>query len=88
MSLGGLALATGMVVDDSIVVLENIARMREQGMSIVEAAMKGAREVSMALHRIDADRRWPVFFPLVFVQVVAGQLFLRPGADRQRSRWG
>ncbi len=74
MSLGGLALATGMVVDDSIVVLENIARMREQGMGIVEAAVKGAREVSMAV-TASTLTTVAVFFPLVFVQGVAGQLF-------------
>ncbi|MEP6938913.1 MAG: efflux RND transporter permease subunit [Rudaea sp.] len=74
MSLGGLALATGMVVDDSIVVLENIARMREKGMGIVEASMKGAREVSMAVIASTLTTV-AVFFPLVFVQGVAGQLF-------------
>ena len=74
MSLGGLALATGMVVDDSIVVLENIARMREQGLSIVDAAVKGAREVSMAV-TASTLTTVAVFFPLVFVQGVAGQLF-------------
>jgi HAE1 family hydrophobic/amphiphilic exporter-1 len=74
MSLGGLALATGMVVDDSIVVLENIARLRERGMGIVDAAVKGAREVSMAVIASTLTTV-SVFFPLVFVQGVAGQLF-------------
>ncbi len=74
MSLGGLALATGMVVDDSIVVLENIARLREKGMGIVEASVKGAREVSMAVIASTLTTV-AVFFPLVFVQGVAGQLF-------------
>jgi HAE1 family hydrophobic/amphiphilic exporter-1 len=74
MSLGGLALATGMVVDDSIVVLENIARMRESGLTILEAAVKGAREVSMAVIASTLTTV-AVFFPLVFVQGVAGQLF-------------
>ncbi len=74
MSLGGLALATGMVVDDSIVVLENIARMREAGATILQAAVKGAREVSMAVIASTLTTV-AVFFPLVFVQGVAGQLF-------------
>ncbi|MEP6485352.1 MAG: efflux RND transporter permease subunit [Rudaea sp.] len=74
MSLGGLALATGMVVDDSIVVLENIARLREHGIGIVEASVKGAREVSMAVIASTLTTV-AVFFPLVFVQGVAGQLF-------------
>ncbi len=74
MSLGGLALATGMVVDDSIVVLENIARMREQGATILQAAVRGAREVSMAV-TASTLTTVAVFFPLVFVQGIAGQLF-------------
>lgn len=74
MSLGGLALATGMVVDDSIVVLENIARLREKGMGIVEAAVQGTKEVGMAV-TASTLTTVAVFFPLVFVQGVAGQLF-------------
>ncbi len=74
MSLGGLALATGMVVDDSIVVLENIARLRERGAGIVEAAVRGAAEVGMAV-TASTLTTVAVFFPLVFVQGVAGQLF-------------
>src|SRR5690606_12253823 len=74
MSLGGLALATGMVVDDSIVVLENIARLREKGLSVIDATVKGASEVSMAI-TASTLTTVAVFFPLVFVQGVAGQLF-------------
>ncbi|HEX7112571.1 MAG TPA: efflux RND transporter permease subunit, partial [Mizugakiibacter sp.] len=74
MSLGGLALATGMVVDDSIVVLENIARLREKGASILEASVKGAAEVGMAV-TASTLTTVAVFFPLVFVQGVGGQLF-------------
>ena len=74
MSLGGLALATGMVVDDSIVVLENIARLREKGMPIVQAAVRGTAEVGMAV-TASTLTTVAVFFPLVFVQGVAGQLF-------------
>lgn len=74
MSLGGLALATGMVVDDSIVVLENIARERERGAGIVEAAVRGASGVGMAV-TASTLTTVAVFFPLVFVQGIAGQLF-------------
>ncbi|MEO8673231.1 MAG: efflux RND transporter permease subunit [Tahibacter sp.] len=74
MSLGGLALATGMVVDDSIVVLENIARLREKGASILEAAIQGTKGVGMAV-TASTLTTVAVFFPLVFVQGVAGQLF-------------
>ena len=74
MSLGWLALATGMVVDDSIVVLENIARKREAGMGIVQAAVAGASEVGMAV-TASTLTTVAVFLPLVFVQGIAGQLF-------------
>jgi HAE1 family hydrophobic/amphiphilic exporter-1 len=74
MSLAGLALATGMVVDDSIVVLESIAKQRERGLGILAAAIAGAKEVSMAVVASTLTTV-AVFFPLVFVQGVAGQLF-------------
>lgn len=74
MSLGGIALAIGMLVDNAIVVLENIARYKEQGMAPMEAAKKGASEVAMAI-TASTLTTVAVFFPLVFVEGVAGQLF-------------
>ena len=74
MSLGGLALATGLVVDDSIVVLESIAKARERGMGVLEAAIKGTKEVSLAV-MASTLTTIAVFLPLVFVGQVAGQLF-------------
>ena len=74
MSLGGLALATGLVVDDSIVVLESIAKARERGLGILEAAIAGTREVFMAVVASTLTTI-AVFLPLVFVDGIAGQLF-------------
>ncbi len=74
MSLGGLALATGLVVDDSIVVLESIAKARERGLGVLEAAIAGTREVSMAVVASTLTTV-AVFLPLVFVQGIAGELF-------------
>ncbi len=74
MSLSGLALATGLVVDDSIVVLESIAKARERGLGILDAAVAGTREVSMAVVASTLTTI-AVFLPLVFVQGIAGQLF-------------
>ncbi|MEE7548252.1 efflux RND transporter permease subunit, partial [Xanthomonas sp. Kuri4-1] len=74
MSLGGLALATGLVVDDSIVVLESIAKARERGLGVLEAAIAGTREVSMAV-MASTLTTIAVFLPLVFVDGIAGQLF-------------
>lgn len=74
MSLGGLALGIGLLVDNSIVVLENIARHREMGKGIAQAARAGASEVSQAVIASTLTTI-AVFFPLVFVQGIAGQLF-------------
>ena len=74
MSLGGIALAVGLLVDNAIVVLENIARYREKGLSILEAAVRGSEEVSGAVIASTLTTL-AVFFPLAFVEGFAGQLF-------------
>ncbi|GAB3004786.1 transporter [Arenimonas maotaiensis] len=74
MSLGGLALATGLVVDDSIVVLESIAKARERGLGVFRAAIEGTREVSLAVVASTLTTM-AVFLPLVFVEGIAGELF-------------
>jgi len=74
MSLGGVALAVGMLVDNAIVVLENIVRRREQGEGILEAARNGTAEVSTAVIAATLTTI-AVFFPMVFISGIAGQLF-------------
>ncbi len=74
MSLGGIALGIGLLVDNSIVVLENIARHREQGKDGITAARDGASEVGTAVIASTLTTV-AVFFPLVFVKGIAGQLF-------------
>lgn len=66
-SLGGLALGIGMLVDNSIVVLENIYRFREEGLSRKEAAILGAKEVGMAVFA-STMTTVAVFLPIVFVE--------------------
>jgi HAE1 family hydrophobic/amphiphilic exporter-1 len=75
MSLGGLALGIGMLVDNSIVVLESINRHRSVGKPIKEAAMVGAAEVGKAVTAATLTTIC-VFVPIVFVHGVAGQLFV------------
>ncbi len=74
MSLGGLALGIGMLVDSSIVVLESIYRCREEGDGLVTAAVRGTREVRGAVIASTLTSI-AVFFPMVFVEGVAGQAF-------------
>ena len=74
MSLGGIALAVGMLVDNSIVVLENIVRKREQGEGIAESATNGTAEVASAVVAATLTTI-AVFFPMVFISGIAGQLF-------------
>lgn len=74
MSLGGLALGIGMLVDNSIVVLESIARCREEGDNLIEATVRGVSEVGSAVFASTLTTV-AVFFPIVFVEGVAGQIF-------------
>ncbi len=74
MSLGGLALGVGMLVDNSIVVLESIFRCREEGDDMVTAAIRGASEVSGAVVASTLTTV-AVFLPMVFVEGIAGQVF-------------
>jgi len=74
MSLGGLALGVGMLVDNSIIVLENIFRHRQAGMGIVEAAARGAEEVQGAITAATLTTI-SVFGPIIYVEGVAGELF-------------
>ena len=74
MSLGGIALAVGMLMDNAIVVLENISRHKEQGKSLIDAAQAGAAEVGGAVLAATMTTI-AVFLPLVFVEGIAGQLF-------------
>ncbi|MBN2009596.1 efflux RND transporter permease subunit [candidate division KSB1 bacterium] len=73
-SMAGLALAVGMLVDNSIVVLESIYRKREQGESARDAANNGANEVSMAI-TASTLTTISVFVPVLFVPGIAGEMF-------------
>ncbi len=74
MSLGGIALSIGMLVDNAVVILESIARKREAGLPPLEAARAGTSEVAMAV-TASTLTSVAVFFPMVFVAGMAGQLF-------------
>lgn len=74
MSLGGLALGVGMLVDNAIVVLESISRCREEGDDLATAAVRGTREVAGAV-TASTLTTIAVFAPIVFVTGVAGQIF-------------
>jgi hydrophobic/amphiphilic exporter-1 (mainly G- bacteria), HAE1 family len=74
MSLGGIALAIGMLVDNAVVVLESIVRRSEQGLPRTEAARQGTAEVATAVTAATLTSV-AVFFPMVFISGVAGQLF-------------
>src|SRR5690606_8759323 len=74
LSLGGLALGVGMLVDNAIVSLENIVRHRQMGKAPDEAAIDGANEVGMAL-AASTLTTVAVFLPIVFVGGIAAELF-------------
>lgn len=74
LSLGGLALGLGSLVDFSVVVLESIYRHRREGHGVIESARIGAAEVGNAV-TASAMAQVVVFLPIVFVQGLAGILF-------------
>jgi HAE1 family hydrophobic/amphiphilic exporter-1 len=74
MSFGGLALGIGMIVDNSIVVLENIVRLREQGKSLRESSLTGTRQVTGAIIASTLTTS-VIFLPVVFMQTISGMLF-------------
>ncbi|MFH1922355.1 MAG: efflux RND transporter permease subunit [Planctomycetota bacterium] len=74
MTLGGMALAVGILIDQSIVVLENIVRHGRMGKSPVEAAVDGTREVAMAI-LVSTITFCIVFYPVVFLSGTAKFLF-------------
>ncbi len=74
MSLGGIALAIGLLVDNGIVVLENISSKRKAGFKKLKSVQKGTQEVGSAIVASTLTTV-AVFFPLVFVKGIAGQLF-------------
>ncbi len=74
MSLGGIALAVGLLVDNGIVVLENIAAKLHAGKARMQAVLQGTGEVAGAI-TASTLTTIAVFLPLVFVQGISGQLF-------------
>jgi HAE1 family hydrophobic/amphiphilic exporter-1 len=74
MSLAGLSISIGMIVDNSVVVLENINRFRREGAGRVEGADKGATQVGMAV-AASTMTTVAVFIPMLFVRGLTGQLF-------------
>jgi len=74
LSLMALAISTGFVVDDAIVVLENITRYLEQGMGAVQAAFKGAAEIGFTVVSMSVSLV-AVFIPLLLMGGIVGRLF-------------
>ena len=73
-SLSGLAVAVGMLVDNSVVVIENIYRLRDKGANAIQAAVSGAQQVAGAVTSSTLTTVC-VFLPIVFVEGITRQLF-------------
>jgi HAE1 family hydrophobic/amphiphilic exporter-1 len=74
MTLGGLALGAGMLVDNAIVVLENITRLREEGVPFTEAIIRGTGEVGAAITS-STITTIVVFLPIVYLHGASGEMF-------------
>ena len=74
MSLGGMAVAIGLVVDDAIVMLENIVRHMEAGEKPLEASLKGSQEIGFTILTMTTSLA-AVFIPILFMSGILGRLF-------------
>jgi len=74
LSLMALTISTGFVVDDAIVVMENISRLREQGMSPMQAALQGSGEIGFTILTISTSLI-AVFIPILLMAGIVGRLF-------------
>ena len=74
LSLMALTISTGFVVDDAIVVMENISRHLEQGMTPFAAALKGSREIGSTIFTISMSLI-AVFIPILMMGGIVGRLF-------------
>ena len=74
MTLGGLALGAGMLVDNAIVVLENITRLREEGVPFMESVIRGTGEVGAAITS-STITTIVVFLPIVYLHGASGEMF-------------
>jgi HAE1 family hydrophobic/amphiphilic exporter-1 len=74
MSFGGLALGIGLIVDNAIVVLENIVRLRQNGRTLEDSALTGTKQVSGAIVASTLTTS-VIFLPVVFMKTVSGMLF-------------
>ena len=74
LSLMALTIATGFVVDDAIVVLENISRYREQGMPLLQAALRGAQEITFTVLSMTLSLV-AVFLPILLMGGMMGRMF-------------
>src|SRR5690554_5273091 len=73
-SLGGIAVGVGMLLDNSIIVIEDVTRYREKGLTARESALRGSNEVAMPVAAATLTTM-AVFLPLVFMKGIAGELF-------------
>ncbi|MFZ2863150.1 MAG: efflux RND transporter permease subunit, partial [Ignavibacteriaceae bacterium] len=73
-SLAGIAVGIGMLMDNAIIVVENVTRYREMGLSVRESALRGSNEVSMPIVASTLTTM-AVFLPLIFMKGIAGELF-------------
>ncbi len=77
-SLTGLALGIGMIGDNAVIIVENFRRLREQGLSVKDAVLKGAREINLAVSAATFTNV-AIFLPVVLVKGIAQKFFLDMG---------